>query len=64
MKTYYGLEFQTLTADELDKFQGYDRGVAQCHLANCGFIIVYAAHPSEPIDNEYDLDVIYDILKN
>ena len=63
MKTNYGLEFQTLTADELDKFQGYDRCVAQCHLANCGFIIVYAAHP-EPIDREFDLDTIYDILKH
>ena len=61
MKTSYGLEFLTLGAGELDRFNGYDRAVAQCHIANCGRIIVDATY-QQPIDNEYDLEEIYNTL--
>lgn len=62
MKTPYGLRFLVLNAKELERFSGYDRAVAQCHIANCGSIIVYENNPSEPIDDEYDLDAIYNTL--
>ena len=63
MKTNYGLEFTTLNAEELNRFDGYDRSVAECHIANCGHIIVDSDF-EQPIDNEYDLEVIYNILNN
>jgi len=53
-----GLEYETLDPSEINKFSGYDRTVAQCHIDNVGCIIVYAG-TMEPIDNEYDLDEIY-----
>ena len=52
-----------LNSKRIGEFDGYDRSVANCHIANCDYIIVYAARPSEPIDNEYDLEEIYGILK-
>ena len=58
MKTAYGLEFKTLNAEEITRFSGYDRVVAECHIANCGKIIVEAVY-EQPIDNEYDLEEIY-----
>ena len=61
MKTSYGLKFNTLAADKLDLFSGYDKSVAKCHISNCGKIIVDAAL-GQPIDNEYDLEEIYNIL--
>lgn len=61
MKTSYGLEYIILTAEELDKFEGYDRYVAECHIANCGRIVVDANY-QQPIDNEYDLEEIYNII--
>ena len=61
MKTSYGLEFKVLSAEEIDRFEGYDRAIAQCHIANCGNIIVDADY-EQPIDNEYDLEQIYSIL--
>ncbi len=61
MNTSYGLEYLTLTAGELDRFNGYDNAVAQCHIANCGRIIVDAVY-EQPIDNEYDLEEIYNTL--
>lgn len=64
METHYGLKFMVLNSERIGEFEGYDRSVAECHIANCGYIIVYAEHPSEPIDREYDLDAIYDILKH
>ena len=53
-----GLEYETLDPSEINKFSGYDRTVAQCHIDNVGCIIVYPG-TMEPIDNEYDLDEIY-----
>lgn len=61
MKTSYGLEFELLTASELNRFDGYDRCVAECHIANCGSIIVDAVY-HQPIDNEYDLEEIYNLI--
>jgi len=61
MKTSYGLEFELLNASDLDKFDGYDRVVAECHIANCGSIIVDTVY-HQPIDNEYDLEEIYNLL--
>ncbi len=61
MKTTYGLEFTILPAEQLDKFDGYDKSVAQCHIANCGSIIVDTYQ--QPIDNEFDLEEIYNIIK-
>ena len=61
MKTSYGLEFKVLNAEEIDRFEGYNRTIVQCHIANCGNIIVDADY-EQPIDNEYDLEQIYSIL--
>ena len=63
MKTSYGLEYNVLPAESLNDFQGYDRTVAQCHIANCGKIIVSAEY-GDPIDNEYDLAEIYEQIEN
>lgn len=63
METQYGLKFLIVDAERIGGFSGYDKSVAECHIANCGFIIVYAERPSEPIDNEYDLEEIYSIIK-
>lgn len=62
MKTSYGLEFKPLDAGEIVRFAGYDRAVAECHIANCGCIIVDVEY-EQPIDNEYDLEEIYEQLK-
>ncbi len=51
-------QYRLLSADHLDEFEGYDRVVAQAHLANCGYIIVSTEY-GDPIDNEYDLEEIY-----
>lgn len=61
MKTSYGLEFDII--HEIDPaWSEYDRMVAGCHLANAGVIIVDCEY-GQPIDNEYDLDEIYRIVK-
>ena len=62
MKTSYGLEFELLSKEEVERFEGYDKVVAQCHIANCGSIIVDAVY-NEPIDNEYDLADIYNMIQ-
>lgn len=62
MKTSHGLEFKPIDAEEISRFTGYDKAVAQCHIANCGYIIVDTLY-EQPIDNEYDLDVIYELIK-
>lgn len=54
----YSNQYDTVDASEIDKFDGYDKAVAQCHIANVGCIIVYPG-TMEPIDNEYDLEEIY-----
>ena len=54
----YELQYKTLASTEIDKFEGYDRSVAECHIANCGQIIVDCVY-EQPIDNEYDLEEIY-----
>lgn len=61
MKTSYGLEFKVLEAEEVTRFDGYDRTVAECQIANCGKIIVDIDY-EQPIDNEYDLEEIYAVL--
>lgn len=63
MKTSNGLEFRVLCASEIGRFNGYDRSVAECHIANCGRIIVDNLY-GQPIDNEFDLEEIYNLLKN
>lgn len=40
----------------------YDKLVARCHLKQVGVIIV-DAECGQPIDNEYDLEEIYRIIK-
>ena len=61
MKTSYGLEFEVLAAEEVGRFEGYDKCVAKCHIANCGQIIIDCCY-GLPIDNEYDLDEIYGLI--
>ncbi len=61
MKTSYGLEFNRLSAEEINRFSGYDRAVAECHIANCGRIIIDTLF-EQPIDNEYDLEEIYKLI--
>ena len=61
MKTSYGLEFNTVT--EIDpEWSGYDKKVAECHLANAGVVIVDTEY-GQPIDNEHDHEEIYRILE-
>jgi hypothetical protein len=62
MKTSYGLEFDILPKEEVGSFEGYDKVVAQCHIANCGCIIVETRY-HQPVDNEYDLEEIYGMLE-
>ena len=61
METSYGLKYNILPKEEVEQFEGYDKVVAQCHVANCGCIIVDTVY-NQPIDNEYDLEEIYDII--
>lgn len=61
MTTTYGLEYKILNAGEIDRFTGYDRSVAQCQIANGGRIIIDIIY-EQPIDNEYDLEEIYNQL--
>lgn len=58
MQTSYGLEYELLGPEHLNAFEGYDRSVAECHISNCGHIIVDSEY-LQPIDNEYDLAEIY-----
>lgn len=62
MKTFYGLEFNLVS--EIEPAWGdYDKLVARCHLKQVGAIIVDAEY-GQPIDNEYDLEEIYRLVKN
>lgn len=61
MKTNYGLDYKVLSPDKIDRFEGYDKSVAQCHIENCGSIIIDGTY-EEPIDNEYDLEEIYKLI--
>ncbi len=61
MKTKYGLDYNILSKEEVERFEGYDRKVAECHITNLGYIIVDGKY-GEPIDNENDLDQIYEHL--
>ena len=61
MKTSCGLEFMILPTEELNSFEGYDKCVANCHIAICGSIIVDTTY-QQPIDNEYDLEEIYHLI--
>lgn len=56
-KTSYGLKYSILSPNDLNKFDGYDRIVAQTHIQNFGVIIVDGQY-GDPIDNEYDLEEI------
>lgn len=61
METSYGLKFDILPKEEIEQFDGYDKVVAQCHIANCGSIIIDTEY-HQPIDNEYDLAEIYNMI--
>lgn len=50
-----------MEAEEVTRFDGYDRMVAECQIANCGRIIV-DIDCQQPIDNEHDLEEIYAVL--
>lgn len=56
-------QYKLLTADHIDDFYGYDRMVAQTHIDNVGCIIVSAMY-GDPIDNEYDLNEIYQAIES
>ena len=56
-------QYRLLSANEIDKFDGYDRVVAQSHIANVGCIIVDSTY-GDPIDNEYDLEEIYQAIES
>lgn len=56
-------QYRLLSANEIDKFEGYDRDVAQNHIANVGCIIVDSTY-GDPIDNEYDLEEIYQAIES
>lgn len=61
METSYGLHFEILPKKEVERFEGYDKVVAQCHVINYDCIIVDTEY-HQPIDNEYDLEEIYNII--
>ena len=63
MKTSYGLEYRLLPPERIEDYEGYDKSVAQCHIANCGRIIVDSVY-EQPIDSEFDLGEIYTLLKH
>ena len=66
-KTSYGLSYKLLTPKQWDKqksrFMDYDRSIADMQIRNSGSVIVDTRY-GQPIDNEYDLDEIYDTLRN
>lgn len=62
MKTNYGLEFNLLDKIE-SSWSDYDKQIAHIHLENSGKIIVDPIY-GKPIDNEYDLDEIYEMIKD
>ena len=57
------IDYKLLSPEYISRFQGYDRAVADCQIANCGRIVVDSTY-EQPIDNEYDLDEIYGLIKN
>lgn len=61
MKTSYGLEFN-LVSEVNPAWGDYDKLVARCHLKQVEVIIV-DAKCGQPIDNEYDLEEIYRLVK-
>lgn len=62
MRTEYGLEFMLLNEIPAE-WSDYDRKIAERHLIKYGIIIVDAIYGT-PIDNEYDLFVIYGTFKS
>ena len=62
METAYGLQFTVLMPDAIERFEGYNKAVAECQIANCGRIIVDAVY-EQPIDNDYDMEEIYKLIK-
>lgn len=66
--TDYGLK--VIVTDDINEVKGlddiisgpYDRTIADMQKGNCGYYIIDAEHKFV-IDNEYDLDEIYGILK-
>lgn len=56
-------QYRLLPANKINEFEGYDRTVAQTHIDNVGCIIVSAMY-GDPIDNEYDLDEIYQAIES
>lgn len=56
-------QYRLLPADKINEFEGYDRAVAQTHIDNVGCIIVSAMY-GDPIDNEYDLEEIYQAIES
>ncbi len=62
MTTEYGLEFE-LVREPNPSWGKYDKLVASCHLTNMGVIAIDAAYKT-PIDNEYDLEHIKELLIN
>mgnify|MGYP006376448653 CR=1 FL=1 len=64
---YNGVNYILLSKSELNKFSGYDKVIAECHLSNCGYIICYEGgydSDFEPLDDEYILDALYNLLEN
>lgn len=62
MKTSYGLEYEVLPPSEINRFEGYDKVIAQNQISNYGCIIINKAY-GDPIDNEYDIEEIIPNIK-
>ncbi len=60
MKTEYGLEFD-LVHKVNPSWNEYDQKVASCHLSNLGVIVIDATYKT-PIDNEYDIEYIHELI--
>ena len=52
---------KVLDASHLNEFEGYDRKVCQCHIENCGYILVDTMF-GDPVDDEFMLYEAYSQL--
>lgn len=44
----------------VEELFGYDKTVAECHIENCGYIVV--DEYDDVVDNEYELEEVYQML--
>ena len=50
------------TTEINEKWSDYNKSVAKCHLNNYG--VIFLDDCCSPIDNEYELEELYEMYKN